>query len=88
MDEVDKILNDYISIHNRKLDIPSVKCEYKTVFDNNFKIKKKTNYVLNTESEKINKRYFLYYIDCLKLIGYNFYNINQMIINTINDRSL
>ena len=46
----------------------------------------KTNYVLNIESEKINKNYFLYYTDSLKLKGYNFHNINQMTINTISDR--
>ena len=55
-------------------------------FDNNFKINVKPFYVLNIESEKINKLYLLYYIDCLKLQANKFHNINQMIINTISDR--
>ena len=46
----------------------------------------KTDYVLNIESEKINKNFFIYYIDCLKIKGYKFHHINQMIINTISDR--
>ena len=75
LDEVDKILNDYISIHNRKFDVYFVNSEFKTEFDTNLEIDIKTNYVLNIESEKINKSYLLYYIDCLKLKGYKFYNI-------------
>ena len=31
-------------------------------------------------------KYLLYDIDCFKSRGYNFYNINQMTINIINDR--
>ena len=54
LDEVDKILNDYFSIYNRKFDV-SFNCEFKTEVDNNFKINIKTNYVLNIESEKIKK---------------------------------
>ena len=63
-----------------------VNYDFKTEFDNNFKINITTIYVLNIESEKINKSYSLYYINCLKLKGYKFYNINQMIIDTISDR--
>ena len=84
LDEVDKLLSDYISTHNKKFDLVLIKCEFIITLDN-FTTNIETNYVHNEESDKI-KYDFLYYIVCMKLKGYNFCNINQMIINTLNDR--
>ena len=85
LDDVDKILNDYISTHNKNFDVYFFNCEFKTEFDNILKINIKTNFVLNTDFIDINE-YLLYDIDCFKSRGYNFYNINQMTINPIFDR--
>ena len=85
LDDVDKILNDYISTHNKNFDVYFTNCEFKTEFDTNLKINIKTNYVLNIDIFDTNE-YLLYDIDSLKLKAYNFYNINQMTINTIFDR--
>ena len=35
LDGVDKILKDYVSTHNKKLDIYFIYCEFKIQFDNN-----------------------------------------------------
>ena len=85
MDEYDKILNDYITTHNKNFDVYLVNCEIKIEFDNNFILKLETSYVHKIEFKKL-KIFLLYCIDCLKLKGYKFCNINQMTINTINDR--
>ena len=75
MDEYDKILNDYITRHNKNFVVYLVNCEFKIEFDKNFMIFVETNYFLNIEIEKL-KIYLLYCIDCLKLKGYKFCNIN------------
>ena len=59
MDEVDKVISDPISIHNRKFDVYFVTCEFKTEFDNNFRIKIKTKYIPNIESKKIIESFFI-----------------------------
>ena len=85
--EVDKILNNYISYHNNKFNFYLVNCEFVIDFDNNFTANIETNFLHNIDDiiTKI-KSYLLYWIDCFKLRGYNFYNINQMTIKTISDR--
>ena len=85
LDEYDKIINDYITTHNKNFDVDLVNCEFKIEFDNNFIINLETGYVLKIESEKI-KIYLLYSIDCLKIKGYKIYNIKQMTFDTINDK--
>ena len=72
LDEVDKMISDSISTHNRKFDVYFVNCEFKTEFDSNFRIKIKTKYIPNIESKKIIESFIFYYIDCLKLKGYKF----------------
>ena len=84
LDDVDKVLNDYISIHNKKYDLYLIKCEFSITLDN-FTRNIKTNYVHNIESYKI-KCDLLYYIDCIKLEGYNFCNINRISTYTVSDR--
>ena len=36
LDEVDKILNDYITTHSKKLDLYFINCEFKIELDNIF----------------------------------------------------
>ena len=61
MDEVDKLLNDYISTHNKKFDFSFINREFVIEFDNNFIAKIQTNYFYNTDI--INKNKFFYDID-------------------------
>ena len=85
LDEVNKILNDYISTQNKNSDFNSVNCEFVVEFDNNFIANIKTNCFYKTDIININK-YLLFDIDCFKSRGYKFYNINQMTININSDR--
>ena len=84
LNDVDKILNDYISIHNKIFNLYLIKGEFIITLDN-FTTNIETNYVHNIESHKM-KGDLLYCIDCMKLEGYNFCNINRMSINTVSDR--
>ena len=83
--EVDKILNDYITIHNKKVDFYFINCEFNIEFDNNFTTNIETKYFYHIDS-KIIKSYLLYYIDCFRSRGYNFYNINLKTTHSIGDR--
>ena len=85
LDEVDKILKDYVSTHNRKFDIYFVFCEFKIQFDNNSTRDLKTDCVHNIEIENISQC-LIYCIEYLESKGYKFQNINQMTINTVSDR--
>ena len=85
LDEINKILNDYISTHNNNFDLDFNNCECVVEFDNNFIANIKTNCFYNTDFININ-RYLLYDIDCFKSGGYMFHNTNQMTINIISDR--
>ena len=84
LDNVDKILNDYISIHNKKFDLYFIKCNFNITFDN-YTTNIETNSVHYKESYKILIK-LLFFIDCMKFEGYDLCNINQMTINTFNDR--
>ena len=84
-DKVNKILNDYISTHNKNFDFCFINCEFVIEVDNNFIAIIKTNYFHNRDINNIN-RFLLYDIDCFKSRGYKFYNISQMTINVISDR--
>ena len=85
MGEVDKLLKDCVSSHNKKLNIYFFYCEYKTQFDNNSTRDLKTECVLNLEIEKINQC-LLYCIEYLESKVYKFQNINQMTFNTVSER--
>ena len=84
LDEVDKILSDYVCTHNKKFDIYFIYCEFKIQFDNNYTIDLQTEYVHNIESEKIYQS-LIFCIDCHESKSYKFQSINQMTINTISD---
>ena len=75
LDEVDEILNDYITTHNKKFDLYFIICEFKIEFDNNFTTNIENNYFYNIEANII-QSYLLYYSDCFSLQGYNFYNVS------------
>ena len=46
LDEVNKILNDYLSTYNKKFDFSFINCEFVIEFDNNFIANIKTKYFL------------------------------------------
>ena len=59
LDEIDKLLNDYVTSQNRKFYLYALICDIYLVFDNKFKIHIETYYCLNK--------------DDLTKIGVNFY---------------
>ena len=86
LDEVDKILNDCITSHNKKLNIYFINCEFNLVFDNYFKIHIENNFCFNIDNITKIKSFLIYSIDYYKLQGYGFCNINEeRIIKTISD---
>ena len=85
LNEVDKILKDYFSTHDKKFNIYFFYCEFKIQFDNNSTRDLKTDYFHNTKIDKLNQG-LLYCIEYLESKGYKFQNINQIIINTVSDR--
>ena len=84
-DEVDKILEDYASTHNKKVNIYFIYCEFKIQFHNNCTRNLSTACFHNIEFEKIFQS-LIYYFECLKINGYKFENNNQITINTVSDR--
>ena len=63
MDEVNKILNDYISTHNKNFDFYFINCKLVIEFDKNFIANIETIYFYNTDIINTN-RSLLYDIDC------------------------
>ena len=82
--DIDEILCHYVSINIKKFDFYFIKCNFNITFDN-YTTNIETHYVYNKESYKINIE-LLFFIDCMEFDGYNLSNINQMTINTYNDR--
>ena len=66
LDEVNEILNDYISTHNKNFDFYLVRCEFVVDFDNNFTTNIQTNYCYNMDDFTKIKSYLLYWIDLSK----------------------
>ena len=85
LDEFNKTINDYISIHIKNFDFCFLNCEFVIEVDNKFIAKIKTNYFHYTDISNIN-RHLLYDIVCFKSRGHKFYIINQTTINSISDR--
>ena len=83
MDELDKILSNYISHHNKKFDFYFFNCEFEKEFGNNFTAIVEINYHYN-RNFKYEKSSLLCYIDSFKSGRYKFSNINHLTINTIN----
>ena len=86
LNEVDKILNDYITKRNKNFDIYSIICEFDIVFDNNLKSNIETGYCLNIDDITEIKSLLLFWIEYYKLQGNSFCNIDKLIIKTIFDR--
>ena len=86
LDEIDKILNDYVTSQNKNFYIYAINCEFYLVLDNNFKISIETSYCLNIDDINKIKRYLLYWIEYYELQGYGFCNIKEMIIKTTTDK--
>ena len=62
LDEIEKILNDYITSYNRKFDIYFINCDLNLVFDNNFKIHIEIDYCQNKDYITKIKSCLLYWI--------------------------
>ena len=69
----------------KKFNTYFIYCEFKIEFYNISTIAAKTDYVHNTEIDKISQC-LLYCIEYLESKGYKFQNIKQKIINTVSDR--
>ena len=63
--EADKILKDYVTIHNKKYCLSLLSEEFVLEFDNNFTANIQIKYFQNRDITSI-KRYLLYYNDCFK----------------------
>ena len=88
LDEIDKTLNDYITIHNEKFNFYLINCKLVIEFDDNFIENIETEYFYNTDiiSIKRNLLYNIYQFIPRVYKACNVCNIKQMIFNTINDR--
>ena len=75
LDEVDKLLKDYVSTYNKKFVFYFIFCKFKIQLNNKSTRDLKTDCVHNIEIEKISQC-LLYCIEY----------INQMTINTVSDR--
>ena len=62
--DIDAILNDYVTTHNKKIDFSFINCEFKLEIDNDFTTNIETPFFYNTDIIKI-KRYLVYEIYCL-----------------------
>ena len=54
-DELEKILNDYVTTHNKKFDFYLIRCDFIIEFDNNLTEKIKTNYFYITSINDIKR---------------------------------
>ena len=79
IDNIDKILDNIIEIHNKKFDIYYVKCSFKIKFDINDIYDLDTIYINNKEIYKIIIQ-LLFFIDMMIGDEKDFINIDQMIV--------
>ena len=84
-DEVDKTLNDYITIHNEKFSFYLISCKLIIEFDENFTKNIETNYFYNTDIINIKRNLLYNFIPRINKPS-NVCNIKHMILETINDR--
>ena len=84
LDNIDKILNNHIEIHNKKFNIYFIRCFFIISFDDG-KYELDTIFVYNEESYKIIIQ-LLFFINMIKAEGKSFYNISQMTININSDK--
>ena len=86
LDDIDKIINNYVTSDNKKFDIYSTKCDFYVVFNNDFKIHIEIYYVHNKDDLTKTKTELLYWIENLKIDGYSFCHLNEMIIKSFTDK--
>ena len=84
MDEVDKILKDYVTT-DKKIVFYFINCDFVIEFDDKITTNIETKCIYNTDITKI-KRCLLYDFYQFTSRGYKVCNINQMSIKTISDR--
>ena len=82
LDELDKILKDYITTHLEKFDFYKISCELVIKFDNSFTENIETNYFHNTDiiNIKINLLYNIYHFIPRVYKACNACNIKQTIL--------
>ena len=85
MDEFDKTLNNYISHHNKTFDFYFVKLKFELKFNNNFVPCIQTHSFYNADISNM-KEYLLCCIDYFNLRGNTFYEINELVMETLNDK--
>ena len=86
LNDIGKIINNYVTSYNKKFDIYYIKCDFYLVFNNDFGIHIKTHYVHNKDDLTKIKTELLFKLELLKYEGYSFCYINEMIIKTITDK--
>ena len=86
LNDIDKIINNYVTSYTKKFDIYYIKCDFYLVFNDDFKIHIETYYVHNKDYLTKIKINLLSWIEHLKFEGYSFCHINAMIIKTITDK--
>ena len=84
LDEFDRILKDYISHHIKKFVFYFIKLTFEVKFSNNFIQRKETHYFYDADISNM-KSYLIDCIEYYKSRGYNFYNINELVIEIFND---
>ena len=86
LNDIDKIINNYVTSYNKNFDIYFIKCDFYLLFNNDFGKHIKTNHAhIKNDLTKI-KTELLYWIEHLKFQGYSFCHINEMIIKSITDK--
>ena len=86
LNDVNKILNNYIEIHDKKFIVYNIKCIFDILFDDNDIYELETSYIHNKEIYKLIFQ-LQYFIDMiLKTEGKNFKKINQMSIYILGDK--
>ena len=85
MNEIDQILDEYVTIHNKKFEVYFRNYIFNLEFDNEFTIYIETGYRSNHDVKNA-KAILSYYIEYFKSRGHQDYNINQLTIKTSSDR--
>ena len=79
LNDIDKIINNYVTSYNKKFDIFYIKCDFYSVFNNDFGIHIKTHYVHSkNESTKMQNYYS----------SSNFSNLKDIVFVTLMKLSL
>ena len=83
--DVNKILNNYIEIHDKKFIVYYIRCIFDISFDDNDINELETTFIHNKEIYKLLFQ-LIFFIDMMKSEGKNFNNITQMAIIIYGDK--